>query len=140
MNTPFSVHIVTAMEWILGFWTGIYCLMFFVFGFYGALHLDVSRTISSLGVAVLMGALTVALLLIGQALRSGRRWAWKASWGVGAVVMLFGGWVVIDPHYAKVHSTDDYFGIIVGPFLMLCALLGFVLIAVPQTRRHFTDQ
>ena len=114
--------------------------MFLVFGFYGALHLDVSRTISSLGAALLMGALTVALLLIGQALRSGSRWAWNTSWGVGAVVMLFGGWIIIDPFYAKVHSADDYFGIIIGPFLMLCALIGFVLLAVPQTRRHFTNQ
>jgi ATP/ADP translocase len=86
-----------------------------------------------------MGTLTTALLVTGQALRNGSRWAWNTSWGVGALVMLFGGWVIVEPVYAKVHRADDYFGIIVGPLLMLCALIGFALLTLPQTRRHFTE-
>ena len=53
--------------------------------------------------------------------------------------MFFGGWTIYELLYAKVHSADDYFGIIVGPFLMLCALIGFILLVLPQTRRYFTE-
>jgi ATP/ADP translocase len=113
--------------------------MFLVFGFYGILPFNLSRILTSLGVARLMTAIGGGIFLIGRALRDGNKWAWNVSWGIGALVMFFGGWTIYESLYAKVRSADDYFGIIVGPFLMLCALIGFVLLVLPQTRRYFAE-
>jgi len=43
MKPPLSVHLIVALEWLLCTAVGFYSLMFFVFGFYGLIHLNVSR-------------------------------------------------------------------------------------------------
>jgi hypothetical protein len=136
MNTPFPVNIIAALEWILGCFRGFYCLMFLFVGFYDASHVNFRQTLSVIGIALIMGAITVSAFITGQSLRSGAVLAWKASWCFGALLMLVGVWAIYDPLYAKVHSADDYFGLIFGPFLILCALGGMVLLVLPETRRH----
>lgn len=134
MNTPFSVHMIVALEWLLGGLTGFYCLMFLVFGLYGLFHLDFMRSLSSVGVAMVMGAIAIAAFLVGAGLRRGRRWAWIASWCLGIIVMLFGWFSFHEGRYGA--GPDSGLGLIVGPFLVICALLEIVLLVLPQTRRH----
>jgi len=92
MKAPFTVNLVVALEWILGCLLGFYSLMFLVFGFYGLLHFDLRRILTSLGVAILMGALAAAVFITGRSFRHGRKWAWRASWAIGILVAWF-GWV-----------------------------------------------
>jgi hypothetical protein len=134
MNTPFSVHMIVALEWLLSALIGFYSLMFFVFGFYGLIHLNFLRMFTSIGVAVLMGAVAAGSLIVGRGLREGRRWAWIASWCYGIFVMLCGWYSFHEGLHGN--SPDAYFGLIVGPFLVVCALIGIVLLVLPQTRRH----
>jgi ABC-type transport system involved in cytochrome c biogenesis permease subunit len=137
MNTPFSVHIVVALEWLFGILVGFFALMFLVFGFYGIIHFNPARILTSFGVAALMAAITWLSFAAGQGLRDGKSWAWRVSWGIEALVVLFGAWTIYEPLYAKAHSADDYFGLIVGPFLIVCALLGMILLLLRQTRDYF---
>ena len=134
MKPPLSVHLIVALEWLLCTAVGFYSLMFFVFGFYGLIHLNVSRMFSSLGVAIVMGAIAAGSFVAGRGLREGRRWAWIASWCIGIFVMLCGWYSFHEGLYGN--SPDASFGLIVGPALVLCALLGIVLLVLPGTRQH----
>jgi len=136
MNAPFSVNIIAALEWLLGCFTGLYCLMFLFVGFHGISHLNLRQTLSAIGIALVMAVITLSAFITGQWLRRGRILAWKASWCFGALVLMVGVWAIYEPFYAKVHAADDYFGLIFGPFLILCALGGMVLLLLPQTRRY----
>ena len=140
MKAPFTVNLVVALEWILGCLLGFYSLMFLVFGFYGLLHFDLRRILTSLGVAILMGALAAAVFITGRSFRHGRKWAWRASWAIGILVAWF-GWVGLSDALwpPQKPGPDNEFGIIAGPFIMLCALVGSFLLALPQTRRCFTE-
>ena len=136
MNTPFSVHIVVTLEWIFGSLVGFCCLMFLVYGFYGIIHLNLMRILTSFGIAILVGAIAWASFATGSGLRHGRGWAWRASWGIGIFVMFFGAWTSYDLFRAKVHGPDDGYALIFWLFLMICALMGMVLLALPQTRQY----
>ena len=140
MKTPLSVHIVVFLEWAFGCLFGFYSLMLLVFGFYGLIHLNFMRTLTSFGWAVLIGALSGVLFVTGLRLREGVSWAWKASWVIGAFVLLFGAWTIYEALYAKVHSPDDYFGLVFGPILIGCALLGMILLLLPQTREYLHSE
>jgi len=138
MNTPVSVHLIVALEWLLGGLTGFYCLMFLVFGLYGLFHLNFLRLLSSIGVAIVMGATAAATFLVGTGLRQGRRWAWISSSCIGIVVMMLGWYIFHEGMHGA--GPDDGFGLIVGPFFVICALLGIVLLVLPQTRRYCGHQ
>jgi Na+/proline symporter len=125
---------IVALEWLLGGLTGLYCLMFVVFGFYGLFHLNFPRVFSSMGIAIVMAAIAAAAFFGGTGLRRGRRWAWITSWCIGIVVMLFGWHTIHEGLYGA--GPDGGFGLIIGPVLVLCALLGIVLLVLPQTRRY----
>ena len=139
MNTPVSVHIVVALEWILGCFTGIYCLMFLLVALSG-LHVSLTERLLTVGLAIVMAAITVTAFLTGQSLRNGRKWAWHTSWAIGTFVMLFGGWSLYDLFYGKVHGPDDYFALIMGPLLILYGLAWMILLLLPQTRRYLDER
>jgi len=132
MKPPFSVHLIVALEWLLGGLLGFYCLMFVVFGIYGLLHLNFSRVFSSVSAAIAIAAIAAASFWAGVGLRHGHRWAWIISWSIGIAVILF-GWFAF---HEGLRETGHNFGLIVGPFLVVCALTGIVLLVLPQTRRH----
>ena len=133
---PFSVTFVATCEWLLVALAGFYSLMFVVFGFYGLIHAAIGRFVGSFGVAILMGAIATGCFRTGSALWRGRRWAWNVSWGIG-VLTAIAGWMAL--HRAlwpsPPYSADKYFGLICGPVLLLAALVGFVMLILPQTRR-----
>ena len=138
MKAPFGVHMVVALGWLFGSLVGFVALMFLVFGFYGATHFNLARTLTSFGDAAPMAAIAWACFVVGSGLRDGKSWAWKVSWGIGALVVLFGAWILYQALYAKMHSADDYFLPIVGAFLIACALLGAILLLLRQTRDYFS--
>jgi hypothetical protein len=119
---------------------GFYSLMFLVFGFYGLLHFNLPRILTSLGVTILMGALAAAVFVTGRSFQHGRKWAWRASWAIGISVASL-GWVALSDALRPPQrpSADNYFGVIYGPLIMLFALFGFILLVLPQTRRYFTE-
>jgi hypothetical protein len=136
MNTPFSVHLVVALEWIFGSLVGFCCLMFLVDGFYGIIHFNLTRILTSFGIAILVGAIAWASFATGSGLRDGRGWAWRASWGIGIFAMFFGAWTIYDLFHAKVHGPDDGYALIFWLFLMICVLFGMVLLLLPPTREY----
>ena len=136
MKTPFSVHIVVALEWILGCLLGFCCLMFLVYGFYGIIHLDLMRILTSFGIAILVGATAWASFVIGSGLRDGRGWAWKASLCIGIFVIFLGAWTIYDLFHVTVHGPDDGYALTFWLFLMTCALLGMVLLLLPPVREY----
>jgi hypothetical protein len=134
MKTPFSVRVIVALEWLLCGLMGFYSLMFAVFGIYGLIHLDFARVLSSMSVAMLMAAIATGAFFAGSRLRRGERRAWIASWCVGIMVMSFGWFALREGLHRAGH--DNYFGLIVGPVLVAAALLGIVLLVLPQTRLY----
>jgi hypothetical protein len=137
---PFSVMFVVVCEWGLGALIGFSSLMFFVYGFYGLLHASMLRFLDSVGIALLIGALAAGCFYTGSALWNGRRWAWRVSWGIGALIGLL-GWAVLREVLwpSQPSSADGYFGLASGPILLLFAVVGFVMLALPQMRRFLAD-
>jgi hypothetical protein len=137
---PFSVMFVVVCEWGLGALIGLSSLMFFVYGFYGLIHASMLRFLDSAGIAALIGAVAAGCFYTGSRLWHGRRWAWRVSWGIGALVGLL-GWMALREALwpSRPQSADGYFGLVVGPVLLLFALVGLVMLALPQTRRFLAS-
>jgi hypothetical protein len=137
---PFSVMFVVVCEWGLGALIGFCSLMYFVYGFYGLLHASMLRFLDSVGIALLIGMLAAGCFYTGSELRRGRLWAWRVSWGIGALIGLL-GWAVLRKTLwlSQPQRADGYLGLLSGPVLLLLAVVGLVMLALPQMRRFLAD-
>ncbi|WP_035359295.1 hypothetical protein [Edaphobacter aggregans] len=138
MKKPLGVVFVFVCEMILSLATGLLGLMYIVYGFYGLLHYDWSRCVSSVGVASVLLMIAAACYFTSSAFLDGLRWAWKASLGIGLMAGVFAMYCI----YTSVASqTEGIFregwGDGIGILILIPVLLGWAVLLLPSTRRFF---
>lgn len=130
---------IVALEWLMGCFMSLSCIILWFALPSLASSVPLSRLLVFIAVVTLVTMLTISTFLIGQAVRNGREWAWNASVALFLLVSGFGAWSLYDLFYGKVHGPDDYFALIYGPALILYALIGMILLALPSTRGYFAN-